>query len=81
MNTEEITVFVILLVLACLYLMPTFICFGRRTENQFLIFFVNVCLGWTLLGWVGCIIWASLHPKQFRQPVYYPPVPNPISRR
>ena len=81
MNTEEIIQIGVLIVLFCIYLTPTFISFGRRTRNQFLIFFVNLALGWTFFGWIGCVIWASLHPKQFREPVYYPPMPNPISRR
>lgn len=58
MNPDEIRgmMFLILLV----YFVPFFIANHRRHKNQVPIFFLNLLLGWTLIGWVGALIWASM---------------------
>ena len=40
------------------YLLPGAIAYYKETEKNNLIGFVNLITGWTLLGWVGCLIWA-----------------------
>jgi hypothetical protein len=42
--------------LVALYFLPTFI--GFRKANAGAIFALNLLLGWTLLGWVGALVWA-----------------------
>ncbi len=42
-----------------LYLVPSIVA-GRREHPQMVpILLLNVCLGWTFLGWLGALIWAS----------------------
>lgn len=39
-----------------LYFLPTMI--GFRKGNAGAIFALNLLLGWTILGWVGALVWA-----------------------
>ena len=45
---------------AALYFLPSFIAFLRGHKNKFAIFLLNLFLGWTLLGWVGSLIWSVM---------------------
>ena len=45
-----------LLLGVAVYFLPTFI--GFRKANAGAIFALNLLLGWTVLGWVGALIWA-----------------------
>ncbi len=38
------------------YFLPTLLCWNKR--NVVAIFFLNLLLGWTLLGWVIALVWA-----------------------
>jgi hypothetical protein len=56
----------VLLITACLtiyaaimlYLLPAHIANRRGHKEQLAIFIVNLFLGWSLIGWVGCLAWA-----------------------
>jgi len=52
--------FIMLLVLTVLsllaYFIPSFVANGRNRAQA--IFMLNLLLGWTVLGWVGALIWA-----------------------
>lgn len=52
----------ILMVLAIvvIYMLPTFIAFGREHPRRQDITVVNILLGWTLIGWIGVFLWALL---------------------
>lgn len=45
-----------LIVLFVLYFLPSFIAWDRH--GGLVILLVNVLLGWTVLGWIVCLIWA-----------------------
>ncbi|HRI39877.1 MAG TPA: superinfection immunity protein [Nitrospira sp.] len=40
------------------YLIPTFIAFGRGHPNYVPILVVNLTLGWTVIGWLGALLWS-----------------------
>lgn len=40
------------------YFLPAFL--GRNKKNSQAILVLNLLLGWTGLGWVVCIVWASM---------------------
>ena len=40
------------------YLAPAFIASTRGHHQTMAIFVLNLFLGWTLLGWVGALVWA-----------------------
>ena len=41
-----------------LYFSPTAVAYGRRHPNVGAIAVLNLLLGWTVLGWVGSLVWA-----------------------
>ena len=55
-------VIMLALVLVSLYFLPTMIA-GSRHPNGGAIFFLNLLLGWTLLGWIGALVWACASPR------------------
>ncbi|HVW96510.1 MAG TPA: superinfection immunity protein [Mucilaginibacter sp.] len=55
-NQSLLSSFMFLLLGACLYMLPTILARGKK--NILSIAALNFFLGWTLLGWVGALIWA-----------------------
>lgn len=56
----------LMLPLVLLYLLPTWIAFGNRHRSLIPVLALNICLGWTLLGWLaalGFALWPSQHLK------------------
>jgi hypothetical protein len=67
------------------YFLPTIIAFSRKKDNAGGIFLLNFFLGWTLIGWIVCLIWAL---SENRAPVIinnaapvYPPEYRPASQQ
>ena len=48
----------ILLFSLFLYFVPSFVAAGRKVMPSLAIFALNLLLGWTLVGWVGALVWA-----------------------
>lgn len=44
--------------LALLYLAPAFLALHRNHPNMAAIAVLNVLSGWTLVGWIGALVWA-----------------------
>lgn len=42
------------------YFLPSFIAFSRDHKNKVAIFLLNLLLGWTVLGWVGSLVWSVM---------------------
>lgn len=51
-------VLIFLLIVGAIYLIPTFIAFGRGHPNRWPILVINVVFGGTGLGWLGSLVWA-----------------------
>lgn len=45
-----------------MYFAPSIVASFRKHHNATAIFFLNLLLGWTFLGWVGALIWALTSP-------------------
>lgn len=54
------------IILLALYFVPAIVAFTRHHHNQWAIFALNLLLGWTLLGWVGALIWSLTRPSPER---------------
>lgn len=54
---QEVMIIVILLAI-CFYFLPTFIAYKRNKKNKIAIFALDLCLGWTLVGWVIALVWS-----------------------
>lgn len=52
------------LLVLVVYFIPTIIARQRKHQNFLGILVVNFFLGWTLLGWVGALVWALVKSPQ-----------------
>ena len=50
---------VALLVLSPIYFIPSIVAWARQCRRIGGVFVVNLFLGWTVLGWIGALVWAS----------------------
>ena len=41
-----------------LYFLPAIIAYKRGHANKNIILLITFLLGWTFLGWAGCLVWA-----------------------
>jgi hypothetical protein len=41
-----------------LYFLPSLIAFARRHRNGSAVFMLNLCSGWTIIGWIIALTWA-----------------------
>ena len=48
---------------SALYFCPAIVAHKRRHRNMTALLVLNIFLGWTLLGWVGCLVWALLEQE------------------
>ena len=46
------------------YFFPTVVAFYGKKSNRGAILVLNLLLGWTLLGWVGALIWAMVAQRE-----------------
>lgn len=61
-----------LLVLAALYFLPTIVAATASKRKTGAIFVLNLFLGWTLLGWVGSLVWAVADERSDSRRDYEP---------
>ncbi len=58
-----ITLIIVVVIAAVIYFLPSFIALRRRYHNATAILVLNIFLGWTFLGWVAALVWASTEPR------------------
>lgn|SRR5690606_27202380 len=57
--------FLLLLVVGgAIYFLPTIVALLRYHPNFWALAILNLLLGWTLLGWVGALVWSLLSKPQ-----------------
>ena len=54
----------IVIVILIIYFIPAMIAEHREHRNKRAILVVNFFFGWTLLGWVGALVWAIYKEKE-----------------
>jgi len=52
-----------LVVLILLYLLPTILGLVLDAPRPLLLLLVNGLLGWTVLVWIGCVVWVLLRSR------------------
>jgi len=62
MQIEPVSAAVTALVIAVVYFLPAIGASGRKGAGT--LFAVNLFLGWTVLGWLACFVWAFFLPKR-----------------
>jgi hypothetical protein len=59
-DTESFLIILTLILLAVIsYFLPTLVANKRRHADKGAIFVINLFLGWSLIGWVAALVWAS----------------------
>ncbi len=56
----EIFNIILALFLLALYLAPTIIAISTDHKQITAIVLLNILLGWTIIGWVGALIWSVI---------------------
>ena len=56
--------FLMLAALVAAYFLPGLVAYKRDHQNAASIMLLNLFLGWTLLGWVGALVWSASAKKQ-----------------
>ena len=49
---------------ASLYLLPSIVASSNKHVNLAAIFVLNLLLGWTILGWIIALVWASMESQR-----------------
>lgn len=49
-----------------LYFIPTFIAEDKKHKNREAIGLLNFFVGWTFIGWVICLVWASSNQEPIK---------------
>lgn len=52
----------LVIVVLLLYFLPAIIASARRHNQRVAIFWLNLFLGWTFLGWIAAFVWAFTNP-------------------
>jgi hypothetical protein len=49
-----------------MYFLPTIIANSRGVRSSLGVFFLNLFLGWTIVGWVVALVWAVSGETRYR---------------
>ena len=62
----SIGMIIFLAVAVAIYFIPNFVATARKHPNANAIFALNLLLGWTVIGWVGALVWSlmAVKPKE-----------------
>jgi len=58
--TDIVTGILIIIITALIYFIPSIIATNSNHKNALGIVILNLLLGWTILGWVGALIWSVI---------------------
>ena len=63
-GSGDFTTFAIVVVIAVVVnFIPSFIAFSRDHPQRILILFINLIMGWTIIGWAALLYWATRESK------------------
>lgn len=48
-----------IVILAYIYFIPWIKAKRKKRKDSFWIFWTNLFIGWTILGWIGCLVWVE----------------------
>ncbi len=51
---------IVMILILFAYFLPTVIAYSEKKKNWNAIFALNLFLGWTVIGWIVAIVWASI---------------------
>jgi hypothetical protein len=51
--------FMVMFFIAVMFV-PTYIAYKRKLKRRLACFWINLLVGWTIIGWIPLIAWAAL---------------------
>jgi hypothetical protein len=51
--------FILICIGLLIYMLPAWVAYGRLHARRDIIMLINLLTGWTLIGWLGSLIWAT----------------------
>lgn len=66
---STVTEIIFIVVMLAIYFFPTSVAFMRGHRSRWAIVFVNLFLGWLLIGWLAAMIWSltgNVEPRPVR---------------
>jgi Superinfection immunity protein len=64
------TVAVIISVFTVFYLFPWAVAWSRQHHQTTAIFVLNLLLGWTIISWVGALVWAATRVERSKDQMW-----------
>ena len=61
--SEVLPGLLLLAVGAVVYLFPVIVAKSRKKKDTGAIFALNLLLGWTVIGWIGALVWSLVTDK------------------
>ena len=61
-----------LLPFGAIHFLPTIVAALRHSRHTMAIFFINLFLGWTVIGWIAALIWAFTSQPRWVARYTYP---------
>jgi len=61
---ELVIVAVVLLLGMPFYFLPSMVAAARRHSNLIGVLLINAFFGWTVIGWIGALVWALTAPSR-----------------
>ena len=61
---EVIPALIFLAIILAFYFLPTIVAYNKEHQSWTALFFLNLFLGWTLVGWVIALVWAFVKPPK-----------------
>lgn len=56
----QILLFLVAILGINIYFIPAYVGWWRKKKARWVIFLVNLFLGWTVIGWIGSLVWAVI---------------------
>lgn len=50
--------YLVMILVVTLYAVPSFVAFFRQHSKKQVILVTNIFVGWTLIGWIACMVWS-----------------------
>lgn len=56
--------FAVIVIMLGIYFWPTFLAQKREHQQLGEVFFLNLLVGWTIIGWVLAFLWAAMGDRK-----------------
>ena len=67
MTRDELFAVFFLILGLVVYFYPSVIAYTKKKRNKGAIIALNILLGWTVIGWVGALIWALSYERPIEE--------------